>query len=345
MAMPERTDEEPGRQVACAHPSPGRGRLRRAVLASMAAWGAAAVAGPAWSQGSFPNKPIRVVVPFGSGSSPDVIIRLWAERMTRATGQPVVVDNRPGGATIIGTQAVATAAPDGYTLLYAVNSFSINPFIFRTVPYKSTDFVPVIRVLSVPYVIVVAANSPIRSLAELVEAARRDPGKLNYASYGVGNGTHVAMAWLLNATGASMTHIPYRENPAMGVMSGEVTSLMEPSTTAIPLVQANKVRALAVTGSKRLEALPAAPTVAETIPGFQGDSWHGLLAPRGTPPEVVQRLSSLSEAIIASEEFRRKLLELGLVPAGGSPAEFAQFLAQDSRNWEKVVRENRISAD
>ncbi len=131
----------------------------------------------------------------------------------------------------------------------------------------------------------------------------------------------------------------------MGVMSGEVTSLMEPSTTAIPLVQANKVRALAVTGSKRLEALPTAPTVAETIPGFQGDSWHGLLAPRGTPPEVVQRLSSLSEAIIASDEFRRKLLELGLVPAGGSPAEFAQFLAQDSRNWEKVVRENRISAD
>lgn len=131
----------------------------------------------------------------------------------------------------------------------------------------------------------------------------------------------------------------------MGVMTAEVASLMEPSTTAIPLVQTGKLRALAVTGPNRLEALPGIPTVAETIPGFQGDSWHGLLAPKGTPTEVVQRLSSLSATIVASEDFRRKLLELGLVPAGGTPAEFAQFLAHDSKNWEKVVKDNRITAD
>ncbi|WP_345542180.1 tripartite tricarboxylate transporter substrate binding protein [Variovorax defluvii] len=299
----------------------------------------------ALAQSTYPSKPIRVVVPFGPGSSPDVVARLWSEKIAKATGQAVVIENKPGGATIIGSQAVATAAPDGYTLLYAVNSFSINPFIFKSVPYRSSDFVPVVRVLSVPYVIVVAPNSRIETLGDLIAAARKEPGKLNYASYGVGNGTHVAMAWLLNATGTSMTHVAYKDSPSVGVMSGDVTSLMEPSTTAIPMVQSKKLRALAVTGPKRLDALPQTPTVAETLPGFQGDSWHGLLAPKGTPPEVVQRLAALSAVIIASDDFRRRLLELGLVPAGGTPAEFGEFLAQDSRNWEKVVRDNRITAD
>jgi len=321
--------------------------LGRRVAATALAAGLTLAALPGFvaAQPAFPQKPIRVVVPFGPGSSPDVIIRLWGEQITKATGQPVVIENRPGGATIIGTQAVAGAAPDGYTLLYAVNSFSINPYIFKSLPYKSSDFTPIVRVLSVPYVVVVAANSPHRTLNDLIEAARREPGKLNYASYGVGNGTHVAMAWLLNATGTAMTHIPYRENPAMGVMAGEVASLMEPSTTAIPFVQANKLRPLAVTGPRRLEGLPGVPTVAETLPGFRGDSWHGLLAPKGTPPEVVQRIAALSAAVIGSDEFRRTLLELGLVPGGGSPADFAQFLIQDARSRAQVVGDNKVTAD
>jgi tripartite-type tricarboxylate transporter receptor subunit TctC len=286
-----------------------------------------------------------VVVAFGAGSSPDVIARYWGQQFSKATGQAVVIENRPGANTIIATQAVASSPADGYTLLYTSNSFTINPLIYKSLPFKPEDLVPVSRVLSVPYILVVSPGSPMKTLDDLVQAAKREPGKLNYASYGAGNGTHAAMAWLLNATGASMLHVPYKENPATAVITGDVTTLMEPSTTGIPLIQSGKLRALAVTGPKRLEALPGVPTVAESLPGFAGDSWQGLLAPKGTPQEVVQRISTLSAAIIASEDFRRKLQELGLVPASGTAAEFAEFLVQDTKAWEKVVRDNKITVD
>ena len=319
---------------------------RRRVLAALAAAAAALTPLAAPAQGAFPSKPIRIVVPFGAGGSPDVILRLMSEPMSKALGQPVVVDNKAGASTIIGAQAVATAPGDGHTLLYTVNNTtSINPYVYKALPYKAEDFVPVIRVLSVPYVLVTSVQSPYKTLADLLAAAKASPGKLSYASYGIGQGTHVAMVRLLNAAGADMLHVPYKASATTDLMAGLITTVLEPTTTAIPNIQAGKMRALAVTGPQRAEALPDVPAVNETFKGFVGDSWHGLLAPKGTPPAVVARINDVAQKIIATTDFQRRLKDLGLVPAGGTPADFQKFLKDDAQAWAKVVRDNHITAD
>lgn len=295
---------------------------------------------------SYPSKPIRVVVPFGAGSSPDVIMRLMSEPMSKALGQPIVVENRAGASTIIGAQSVAGAPGDGYALLYTVNNTtSINPYVYKTLPYKPEDFVPVVRVLSVPYVLVTSPQSPYKTLAELMAAAKAKPDSLTYASYGIGQGTHVAMARMLNMAGATMVHVPYKDSALTDLMAGRVVTAFDPSTTTIPYIKAGKLHALAVSGPKRIEALPDVPTVGETFPGFVGDSWHGLLAPKGTPPDVVNKLNAVAQTIIASAGFQARLKDLGLVPAGGTPADFRQFLKDDAQGWAKVVRDNHIRAE
>lgn len=301
----------------------------------------------AMAQGaSYPSKPIRVVVPFGAGSSPDVIMRLMSEPMAKALGQPIVVENRAGASTIIGAQSVAGAPGDGYALLYTVNNTtSINPYVYKTLPYKPEDFVPVVRVLSVPYVLVTSPQSPYKTLAELMAAAKAKPDTLTYASYGIGQGTHVAMARMLNMAGATMVHVPYKDSALTDLMAGRVVTAFDPSTTTIPYIKAGKLHALAVSGPKRIEALPDVPTVGETFPGFVGDSWHGLLAPKGTPPDVVNKLNAVAQTIIASAGFQARLKDLGLVPAGGTPADFRQFLKDDAQGWAKVVRDNHIRAE
>lgn len=301
----------------------------------------------AMAQGaSYPNKPIRVVVPFGAGSSPDVIMRLMSEPMAKALGQPIVVENRAGASTIIGAQSVAGAPGDGYALLYTVNNTtSINPYVYKTLPYKPEDFVPVVRVLSVPYVLVTSPQSPYKTLAELMAAAKAKPDTLTYASYGIGQGTHVAMARMLNMAGATMVHVPYKDSALTDLMAGRVVTAFDPSTTTIPYIKAGKLHALAVSGPKRIEALPDVPTVGETFPGFVGDSWHGLLAPKGTPPDVVNKLNAVAQTIIASAGFQARLKDLGLVPAGGTPGDFRQFLKDDAQGWAKVVRDNHIRAE
>ncbi|HSV78364.1 MAG TPA: tripartite tricarboxylate transporter substrate binding protein [Ramlibacter sp.] len=315
---------------------------RRALMAL----GGLALALQARAEPGYPVKAIRVVVPFGAGSSPDVIARFWGDRVSKLAGQPVVIDNKPGASTIIGGQTVASAAGDGYTLLYTVNNTtSINPFIYKHLPYRPEDFVPVTRIVSVPYVLVVPASSPYRSLADLIAAARAKPGALNYASYGVGQGTHVAMARLLNTAKVSMTHVPYKDATVPDLLAGRVTVSFEPSTTAIPLLQAGKLRALAVSGATRVDALPQIPAVAETYPGYVGDSWHGILAPAATPASVVDLVAGWSSRVVASSEFQAKVREYGLVPANEPPAEFKRFLRKDAENWAKVVRDNNIQAE
>lgn len=328
------------------HPRIHRRRACTALAAFAAFATCAALPFAAQAQAAFPSKPVRIVVPFGAGSSPDVIARLMSEPLAKSLGQPVVIENKAGASTIIGAQAVATAPGDGHTLLYTVNNTtSINPYVYRTLPYKAEDFVPVVRVLSVPYVLVTATDAPVKTLAELLAAAKASPGRLNYASYGIGQGTHVAMARLLNAAGVSMVHVPYKDSAMSDLMAGLVNVTFEPTTTAIPYIKAGKLRGLAVSGPGRVEALPEVPAVSETFAGFVGDSWHGLLAPKGTPPEVVAKINGLAQKIIAAEDFQRRLKDLGLVPAGGTPADFQKFLAEDARAWAKVVRDNAIKVD
>ncbi|MDB5873435.1 MAG: Tripartite-type tricarboxylate transporter, receptor component TctC [Ramlibacter sp.] len=300
----------------------------------------------ALAQAKYPAKPIRVVVPGPAGLSPDIIARLWGERLSKAAGQPVLVDNKPGAATIIGTQHVAAAPADGYTLLYTVNNtFSINPYIFAKLPYKADDFVPVIRILTVPYIVVVPVESRFRTLRDLIIEAKSHPGKLSYGSYGVGQGTHVAMARLLNEAGATIEHIPYNAPPLKDLMGGMIDVLADASTTAVPLIKGGKIRALAVMGAKRLEALPDVPTVGETLPGFVAESWQGVFVPKGTPPQAVALLSTELNKIVAVEDFRARLRDYALIPAGGTPADFRKFLAADAGTWAKVVRENNIKLD
>jgi tripartite-type tricarboxylate transporter receptor subunit TctC len=298
------------------------------------------------AQATYPAKPIRLVVPFPAGTSPDVQARMWGERFSKSVGQPVVIDNRPGATTIIGTQLVTQAPADGYTLLYtAQNTMAINPYVFKNLPYKVEDFVPVSHMVTVPLVMIVSANSPIKSLADLIQTAKEKPGRLNYASYGIGQGTHVAMVRMLNAAGVTMNHVPYKDGGINDVISGAVDLSFEASTTAVPNIKGGKVRALAVSSAKRLEALPDVPTVAESVPGFLADSWTGLFALKGTPPEAIAKLAAESQRIVADEDFRKRLRDLGLVPGGGTPADFERLVAEDARAWSKVVRENDIKVE
>ncbi len=299
-----------------------------------------------FAQTNYPNKPIKITVPFGAGSSPDVVARLLGESMSKELGQPIVIENKAGASTIIGAQAVATSAADGYSLLYTVNNTtSINPYVYKQLPYKPEDFVPVVHVLNVPYVLVTSAQSPYKSLNELLSAAKAQPGQLNYGSYGIAQGTHVAMARMLNEAGATMTHVPYKDSPIPDTIAGTIAVVFEPTTTAIPQIKGGKIRALAVSGSQRVDALSNIPTVGETLPGFVGDSWHGILAPKGTPNDVVNRLNAVAQKIIASEGFQSRLREFGLKPVGGPPAAFQRFLVDDAKAWSKVVSANNIRVE
>lgn len=321
---------------------------RRSFLAMAAIAGGLFGAMPpaALAQSPFPSKAVRIIVPFPAGTSPDVIARLLAERLSSGMGQPVVVENRPGASSIIGAQAVASAPADGHTLLYAVNNtVSINPYVYKTLPYRAEDFVPIVRVLSVPFVLVTSASSPNKTLADLMTAARANPGKMSYASYGIGQSTHVAMVRLLNEAGASMVHVPYTGIALPDLMNGLVETVFEPSTTAIPNIKAGKIRALAVSGPQRVGVLPDVPAVNETYKGFVGDSWHGLMGPKGTPADAVAKINALAQTIIASDDFRQRLHDYGLVPAGGTPADFQKFLVEDGKTWAKVVRDNAIKVE
>jgi tripartite-type tricarboxylate transporter receptor subunit TctC len=319
---------------------------RAALLALAAATLAGASLGTAFAQAPYPSRPVRMIVPFPAGTSPDVIARLWGDRFSKATGQPVVVENRAGASTIIGAQAAAGAQPDGYTLFWTVNNtFSINPYVYPKLPYKVDDFVPITRILSVPYVLLVSAESKIKSLDDLVREAKARPGQMSYASAGIASGFHVATARLLNAAGVQMTHVPYKDYFMPDVIAQRIDVSFDASTGAIPQIKAGKVRALAVSSARRIEALPEVPAIAETFPGFVGDSWHGIFAQRGTPDAVVAAVVAQSQQIVASPDFQASLRGFALTPVGSTPEAFRQFLVEDAKAWSKVVKDNAIQVE
>lgn len=295
----------------------------------------------------YPNRFVRLVIPFPAATSPDVVMRIAGPHLSEIWGQQMIIENRTGASGNLGAQAVATAAPDGYTLLYTVNSvICANPHLFSKMPFDPLKaFVPVTQVVNLGYVLVAKNDLPVKNLQELIALAKTQPGKLNYSSAGAGVGTHIVMELLLGSTGTNMQHIPMTTPALNAVYSGETDLTMTPYTTGVPAAKSGKARALGVTLAKRLDSLPDVPAIGETVPGYVGDAWHGVLAPAGTPPPIVDKLAADLARVLAMPDVRKRLMDLGLEPIGNSPAEFAVIVRNDHAKWGRVIRDANIKLD
>lgn len=291
---------------------------------------------------AYPTKAIRVIVPQSAGGSTDLAARVVTQRLSEALGQPIVVDNRPGAGSLNGTETVAKAPPDGYTLLAVAASFTINPSLHEKLPFDPVrDFVAITRFAALPHILVVHPSLPAKSVKELIALAKTKPGELNYASSGVATSTHLAAELFRHMTGTDMVQVPFKGGaPGMvGLLSGQVQLYFATISTALPHVKAGKVRALAVTSAKRSIVAPEFPTIAEAgVPGYEHASWVGLLAPARTPAAVVSRLNSASVKVVNTPDVKAQLLREGLESVGDTPQEFASLVKSEVSKWMKVVK-------
>ena len=295
----------------------------------------------------FPTRAIKLVVPFAPGGGNDTVARLVGEGLAAGLGQPVVIDNRPGAGGIIGAEAVARAAPDGYTLfLGGVGSHAINPNLHAHLSYDPIkDFAPITLVASAPLVLVVHPSVPATSVRELIALAKAQPGRLNYASNGNGSSSHLAAVMFASMTGIDIVHVPYKGlSPALADLIGGQVQLMFSSVVAIvPQVKAGKLRALAISSKDRLSLLPELPTIAESgVAGYQSSSWYGILAPAGTPAAIVNRLNAALVKVIAQPAFREALAREGADPVGNSPEAFGAFIAAEKQRLGDVIRQAKL---
>jgi tripartite-type tricarboxylate transporter receptor subunit TctC len=311
----------------------------------------AAIAFAAHAQAPYPNRPLRIVVPFPAGGTTDIIARAVAQKLTEATGQPVVVDNRPGAGGNIGAELVAKSAPDGYTLLMGtVGTHAINPNIYAKMPYDHVrDFAPVILVAGVPNVLEINPSVPVNSVQELIAYAKANPGKLSFASSGNGTSIHLSAELFKTMTGVQMAHIPYKGSaPALAdLVGGQVQLMFDNLPSSLALIKAGKLKPLAVTSAQRSAALPDVPTVAESgLPGFEASSWFGLLAPAGTPKDVVAKLNGEVAKWLATPEAKEKLASQGaIVSTGLTPDDFTRHIAAETVKWQKVVKDSGAKID
>jgi tripartite-type tricarboxylate transporter receptor subunit TctC len=307
-------------------------------------------AGGAAAQERYPQKALRIVVPFAPGGSTDIIARLIGERLSIALAQPVVIENRAGAAGNIGAEAVAKSAPDGYTLLMATTGvMAINNALYKNMSYDAaTDFDYVVFVASITNVLIVGADSPLRSVSELIAEAKRSPGKLTFASSGAGSSTHMSAELFKSMAGVDLLHIPYKgSGPALpDVITGRVSMMFENMPGAMPHIRAGTLRALAVTGLRRASALPEIPTVTESgVAGYESLSWSGIAVPAGTPRDVIARLNREINAILATPDMRQKFAEQGAEAVGGTPEAFAEHAKRERDKWSRVIREANIAVN
>lgn len=293
----------------------------------------------------YPSKAIRMIAPFPPGGTTDILARVAGQKITEALGQQVIIDNRPGAGGNIGTELVAKSAPDGYTLLTAPGStLTINPSLFAKLSYDVLkDFAPVTIIAAVPNLLVVHPSLPVKSVKELVALAKARPGQLNYASTGAGQSTHLSMELFKTMAGIDVVHIPYKgSSPALAdLLGGQVSLMFDNMPSSLPHVKAGKLRALAVSTLKRSPALPQLPTVAESgLPGFEVSVWFGVLAPAGTPRDIVNKLNGAIAKSLQTPDVHERLASQGAEAIGNTPEQFTAQMQRDLVKWAKVVKDS-----
>jgi tripartite-type tricarboxylate transporter receptor subunit TctC len=294
---------------------------------------------------NYPAKPVRIVVPFPAGGAVDLLGRLLAPKLAESLGQPFLVENRSGAAGNLGTEAVARAAPDGYTILLNTNGHAIGPAIYRKLGYDPVnDFIPVSQMVTSNLVLVAYPQLPAASLADFIALARAKPGGLNYGSTGVGNALHLTMELLKLSAGIDVVSIPYQGDAPLNaaLMSGQVEVAVVPYSTASPLIRSGKLRALAVASPKRMALQPDVPTVAETLPGFESTTWVGLFVPAKTPREIVDAIHRATVKGLAAADVRERLASISSEPVGSTPEQFKAKVDADVAKFTKIVKEARI---
>jgi tripartite-type tricarboxylate transporter receptor subunit TctC len=297
---------------------------------------------------NYPARPIRVIVPFAPGGGLDISTRLIGQKLTEKWGQNIVVDSRPGAATIVGTEIASKAVPDGYTLLMITTTFAINPGLYAKLPYDPLkDFAPVTQLNSQPNVIVVAPGFAGKSVKDLIAAAKAKPGELTFASPGAGSAPHLAAEMFERAAGVRMIHVPYKGIPpaVTDVIGGRVTMLFTTTISAAPHINSGKLRAIAITSAKRQSSMPDVPTVGETLPGYRAEAFQGMVAPAGVPRGIVEKLSSEVARIVRLPEVAQRFQLDGADAIGSTPKEFAAFLKAEMQKWGKVIKEAGIKPE
>jgi tripartite-type tricarboxylate transporter receptor subunit TctC len=307
---------------------------------------AVAVAAPAASAQSYPARPIRLVAPFAPGGGTDISARLLAEPLGKALSETVVVDNRPGAGSVVGTEIVANSNPDGYTLLLGNISMAFNAALYKKLPYDTLrDFTPISLVSDQPNILVAHPSLPAKTFKEFVALARAQPGKLTYASAGTGAGTHLAMELLMMSQNIELVHVPYKgTGPALTALLGnQISVFFSTFASALPHVKAERLRAFAVTSLKRAATLPEVPTVAESgVPGYEYSTWYGLLSPSGVPRAIVERLNKETAAALNNPDVRQRFLSQGMDPIPSTASHFAAYLKSETDKWSKVIRAAKI---
>lgn len=305
--------------------------------------------GPASAQANFPEKPVRIVVPFPPGGGTDLVVRALAAGMATELNQSVIIENKSGAGTVIGTDFVAKSPPDGYTLLVGTFAFAVNPSLLAKLPFDTNKaFDPVVLISRSPNVLVVRADSPYKSVQDIVQAAQANPGKMTYASQGNGTSAHLA-AELFNALAkVNILHIPYKGASAAltDIVGGQVDLMFATSAGATPLLDSGRLRALAVTTPERSPAFPALPTMIEAgVPDYQATSWYGLYVPAGTPTAVIARLNAAATKVAQAEAFKSRVASEGLVISTGTPKQLDEFMRSEQTRWARVINAAGIKAN
>ena len=296
----------------------------------------------------YPEKPIRVIVPFAPGGGLDLTARVIGQKITEKWGQNFVIDARPGAATIVGTEIAARALPDGYTLLMISTTFAINPSLYKKLPYDPLkDFTPLTQINSQPNVVVVAAGFQANSVKDLIALAKAKQGELTVASPGAGSAPHLAAELFKRMAGLQMIHVPYKGIPpaVVDILGGRVTMLFTTTISAAPHIKSGKLKALALTSAKRLPSMPDVATIGETIPGYQAEAFQAIVAPAGVPRPIVEKLAAEIAAIIKSPEIAARFEADGAVPVGSTPQQFNAFLRSEMLKWGKVIKEAGIQLE